>query len=293
MNCSITAPVLNTNPSLLRAAARSVLADHTGLLTPVHFVDHASSDPATCRTLAALARADGRALRLRNPTNPGPATSRNHGSRAATAARVGFLDADDRGPPRQIAHLPALQAAHPEARWQAMGMSALPPTTARWPARATARRRNARPRLGCLAAKSFSRHAPGGMAGFRLDGSDQCATAGDADRLGARATVPAVPPPHIPPMADLPQARLIKIDVEGEERLVTQGMTEALAPNCEIALNPAALRQSSGSHAIFAQAGFAPFEMLYRHDAGFCMAPLVNPAMMAELKMADPLFRRP
>jgi len=121
MDVSIIMPVFNTRGGLLRAAARSVLADPSGALAQLILVDDASTDRATRRTLDALARADGRVLLLRNPANQGPASSRNHAIRAATADWLGFLDSDDVWLPGQMTRFAAMQAAHPRARWLATG----------------------------------------------------------------------------------------------------------------------------------------------------------------------------
>jgi len=121
MKVSIIVPVFNTAAGLLDAAARSVLVDPSGMLTQLIFVDDASTDPDTRHALAEHARADRRVTLLRNPTNQGPATSRNHGLRVATADWVGFLDADDVWLPGQLARLATLQAAQPGARWLATG----------------------------------------------------------------------------------------------------------------------------------------------------------------------------
>ena len=96
--------------------------------------------------------------------------------------------------------------------------------------------------------------------------------AGEAARSGAppEAVVPGRPVPQIVPIDDLLAARLIKIDVEGAEWLVLQGLAPVLPrlhPDCAILLEvkPAALEALGGSLAeviaMMAEAGFAAFEI--------------------------------
>ncbi len=127
LQISIIAPVFDTAAPLLRAAARSVLGDATGGPAQLILVDDASSAPGTLRCLNALAAADRRVVVLRNPRNLGPASSRNHGLRAATGDWVGFLDADDVWLPGQFGRWRAMRAARPEARWLGMGHRSLRP----------------------------------------------------------------------------------------------------------------------------------------------------------------------
>ena len=150
---------------------------------------------------------------------------------------------------------------------------------------------------------------PGEVTVFLHDGSNLGGTTivpSEAERLGAReeASVPGLPLPLIIPLEDLLAARLIKIDVEGAEWLVVQGMLSVLPrlrADCEILIevNPAALHHFGGSLeallAIFAQAGFVPFEVANRYDGGFYIAPPAVPAqpfVMREFEVADLLFRR-
>ncbi len=151
---------------------------------------------------------------------------------------------------------------------------------------------------------------PGEVTVFLHDGSNLGGTtivASEAERLGAReeATVQGLPLAGIVPLSELRAARLIKIDVEGAEWLVVQGMQEILPllrADCEILMeiNPSALRHFGGSVeallAIFAQAGFAPFEVANRYDGGFYIAPPATPTepfVMRNFEVADLLFRRP
>ena len=131
--------------------------------------------------------------------------------------------------------------------------------------------------------------------------------ASEAARLGAsaEAVVEGRPLPEIVPRRALLSARLIKIDVEGAEWLVIQGMAGVLPllrEDCEILLevNPAALEQGGGSLeellAVFAAAGFAPFEVPNCYQSRFYIQPpelTVTPFTRRTFDLADLVFRRP
>ncbi len=151
---------------------------------------------------------------------------------------------------------------------------------------------------------------PGQVTVFLHDNSNLGGTtivASEAQRVGAQAeaSVEGLPLPSIVPLEDLLAARLIKIDVEGAEWLVVAGMRELLPRlrrDCEILIevNPAALREFGGSLeaflAIFAEAGFAPFEVANRYDGAFYIDPPAAPTkpfIVHDFEVADLLFRRP
>lgn len=128
----------------------------------------------------------------------------------------------------------------------------------------------------------------------------------EAERLGARqeAVVEGHPLPAIIPKTEILAARLIKIDVEGAEWLVVQGMRNLLPrlrPDVEVLceVNPAALQALGGSLeallAIFANAGFRAFEVPNPYRAQFYIdtPPLwVEPLTRHDFEVADLLFRR-
>jgi len=134
---------------------------------------------------------------------------------------------------------------------------------------------------------------------------------GEADRLGAahEALVPARPLQEIVPPEDLAAARLIKIDVEGAEWLVVQGMRDALPllrPDVSILLevNPKSIMHLGGTLAklvdIFTQAGFAASMIPNRYDEDFYFnTPDLTPRpatavdLAGDFDVADLLFRRP
>jgi len=129
----------------------------------------------------------------------------------------------------------------------------------------------------------------------------------EAVRSGAalEAMVKGRPLPDIVPPEDLLTARLIKIDVEGAEWLVVQGMAELLPqlrPDAEIllTLKRASLEAAGGSVemllALFARAGFQPFEVPNRAAAGFYILDSHGkpaPLQRADFEVADIVFRRP
>ncbi|MBS7812031.1 glycosyltransferase family 2 protein [Roseococcus pinisoli] len=145
MQTSIICPVFNTAPSLLTAAASSLLDDRSPFLRQLILVDDASDRPDTLSALDALAAADPRVLLVHAPRNLGPAGARNLGLAAATEEWVGFLDADDVWLPEQPARLRRLAAAHPEASWFGVSHRLIDPNGSWRPAR----------RLTCPVAKSL------------------------------------------------------------------------------------------------------------------------------------------
>ena len=102
-NVSVVCPVHNTDPTMLLAAARSVLRQEGAAVAELILVDDVSSSPATQEALTQLATEDPRVRLLRNPRTFGPAGTRNMGVRAATSEWIGFLDADDLWPPNSLA----------------------------------------------------------------------------------------------------------------------------------------------------------------------------------------------
>lgn len=128
----------------------------------------------------------------------------------------------------------------------------------------------------------------------------------EAERLGAaqEAVVEGRPLSQIVPLEELRAARLIKMDVEGAEWLVVQGMRDVLPllrADAEILceVNPAALRQLGGSLdellALFAGAGFQAFEVMNPYRAQFYIdtPPLqVVPLARRDFEVADLVFRR-
>ena len=106
----------------------------------------------------------------------------------------------------------------------------------------------------------------------------------------------------IVPQPDLRRARVIKIDVEGAEWLVLRGMRDVLpklAPDAEVLVevNVRALRSFGASLRdlleLFAEAGFAPFEVRNGYDARHYLEPPAAPVPLCrELEFGDLLFRR-
>jgi glycosyltransferase involved in cell wall biosynthesis len=117
MRISIVCPVHDTPPSLLAAAARSVLHDPSGVIRQLILVDDGSRREDTRRTLVEIAATDPRVTLVRSPRSLGPASARNLALAAASEDWVGFLDSDDTWLPGQPARLHGLLAAHPEAVW--------------------------------------------------------------------------------------------------------------------------------------------------------------------------------
>lgn len=130
--------------------------------------------------------------------------------------------------------------------------------------------------------------------------------AGEAARLGAteEATVEGLPLPEIVPVEELCAARLIKIDVEGAEWLVAQGMA-AILPRLRqdveilVEIKPAALEALGASLDmfldIFARAGFAPYEIANSYQPAAYMDPSparLEPLRRRDFEMADVVFRR-
>ncbi|MDB5379171.1 MAG: FkbM family methyltransferase [Rubritepida sp.] len=124
---------------------------------------------------------------------------------------------------------------------------------------------------------------PGPVTVYLHDGSNLGGTtivASEAARLATEqeAVVEGLPLPAIVPEAALLAARLIKIDVEGAEWLVAQGLRDLLPrlrPEVEILIevNPEALAVFGVTLAdfltLFATAGFACFEIDNRYDGRF------------------------
>ncbi|MFC0406738.1 glycosyltransferase family 2 protein [Roseomonas elaeocarpi] len=95
MELSVICPVFNSDPALLRAAARSVLSEgEKSGVAELILVDDASSKPATLEALRCL-HAEPRVRLVRQDSNGGPASARNRGIGEARTEWIGFLDADD------------------------------------------------------------------------------------------------------------------------------------------------------------------------------------------------------
>jgi len=149
---------------------------------------------------------------------------------------------------------------------------------------------------------------PGPVTVFLHDGSNLGGTtivASEAARLSTEqeAVVEGRPLPAIVPEAALLAARLIKIDVEGAEWLVVQGLRDLLPrlrPEAEILVEvkPEALSAFGATLedflGLFAAAGFAGFEIDNRYDGRFYIeAPSVAPGPRRQgADTFDMIFRR-
>ena len=113
---SVVIPAYNASTHI-GAALASVAAQEGGYPLEVIVVDDGSRDgTAGCvRTFAAGIRGTRLSVRLMSQPNAGPAAARNRGVRAATAALIAFLDADDRWPRYRLRVQVPLLAAHPRA----------------------------------------------------------------------------------------------------------------------------------------------------------------------------------
>lgn len=118
------------------------------------------------------------------------------------------------------------------------------------------------------------------------------------------AVVEGLPLRDIVPLEALRDARLIKIDVEGAEWLVCNGMRDVLPmlrDDAEILLevSPSALAATGGSVealiGIFAAAGFTTFEIVNDYRPSFYIAPPaleILPFRSRAFELADLVFRR-
>jgi FkbM family methyltransferase len=116
--------------------------------------------------------------------------------------------------------------------------------------------------------------------------------------------VAGLPVGDIIPKSDLLAAKLIKIDVEGAEWLVVQGLRAVLPLlRADVAIlvevNQTALAVLGGSLdallAIFAEAGFTAYEVANAYDGAFYIGPapgLPQPLTRRDFTTADLLFRR-
>jgi succinoglycan biosynthesis protein ExoO/succinoglycan biosynthesis protein ExoU len=109
IRASVVVPAYNAERTIRRAIA-SALAQ-TEQRCEVLVIDDASGD-ATAAIVASLADQDRRVSLLRNPTNRGPAASRNRGLAVARGDWVVLLDADDELLPTRIETLVALGQRH-------------------------------------------------------------------------------------------------------------------------------------------------------------------------------------
>ncbi|MFC0406737.1 FkbM family methyltransferase [Roseomonas elaeocarpi] len=128
----------------------------------------------------------------------------------------------------------------------------------------------------------------------------------EAARNGARreATVEGRPLAQIVPDEEIAAARLIKIDVEGAEWMVLQGMKDVLPrlradAEVLVEVKPAALEETGGSLeallSLFREAGFHPFEVANDYRPGFYIRPVSTtliPFTRTSFDMADLIFRR-
>ena len=126
--------------------------------------------------------------------------------------------------------------------------------------------------------------------------------AGQEHRL--EATVEGLPLVDIVPADALRQARLVKIDVEGAEWLVLQGLKGALGTlpdRCEVLMeiNARAVAETGGSVeaiiAAFRDAGFSPFEIenTYQVEEYITTRPrVIKPLTDLGFTQADVIFRR-
>lgn len=150
---------------------------------------------------------------------------------------------------------------------------------------------------------------PGPVAMYLHDDSNLGGTtiiASEAAKTGTRqeAVVEGRPLPEIVPLAEITAARLIKIDVEGAEWLVVQGMRDVLSllrQDAEILVkvNQSTLEALGGSLdaflALFAEAGFSAFEVANAYQGGFYIQPPPShlvPLRRRDFEMADLVFRR-
>ena len=117
MRISIVCPVHDTPPSLIAAAARSVLHDPSGGIRQLILVDDGSRREDTSRTLVQIAATDPRVMLLQAPDCLGPASARNLGLAVAREDWIGFLNPEDAWLPGHPARLGRVAAAHPGAAW--------------------------------------------------------------------------------------------------------------------------------------------------------------------------------
>lgn len=118
MDISVICPVMDAEPSLLRAAVASALEeiDAVGLHGEFILVDDGSTQTGTLRAITELTRGDVRIRLCRPGANAGPASARNHGLGIARGEWIGFLDADDLWLPGRLAAVQALRV-RPDIGW--------------------------------------------------------------------------------------------------------------------------------------------------------------------------------
>ena len=117
MDVSVICPVFNTHPTVLEAAARSVLDQAGPHAVELILVDDASASPVTQTALDALAAADSRVRVIRQAANGGPAVARMTGIAAARHGWIGFVDSDDLWPPGKLDQAAAVVQDRPDTRW--------------------------------------------------------------------------------------------------------------------------------------------------------------------------------
>ena len=99
---TVVCPVYDTEPEMLDACVRSVLAQSHGAFELL-LVDDASASEATRKTLQQWEGADPRIRVLRNERNMGIATTTNRGIDEASGEYIVFLDHDDELAPTALA----------------------------------------------------------------------------------------------------------------------------------------------------------------------------------------------
>jgi glycosyltransferase involved in cell wall biosynthesis len=109
IRASVIVPAYNAEPTIQRAIASALM--QTEQRCEVVVIDDASRD-ATVAIVAGIAEQDSRVSLLQNPTNLGPAASRNRGLTVARGDWIALLDADDEFVPHRIETLIALGQRH-------------------------------------------------------------------------------------------------------------------------------------------------------------------------------------
>jgi succinoglycan biosynthesis protein ExoO/succinoglycan biosynthesis protein ExoU len=109
IRASVIVPAYNAQPTIQRAITSALM--QTEPRCEVVVIDDASRD-GTAAIVAGIAEHDSRVCLLRNPTNLGPAASRNRGLAVARGDWVALLDADDEFLPHRIETLIALGERH-------------------------------------------------------------------------------------------------------------------------------------------------------------------------------------
>ena len=117
MDVSVICPVFNTHPSLITAAARSVLDQAGPHRRELILADDASTSLETQAALREVAASDERVRLVVQSTNAGPGHARTAGVQHASHDWVGFIDADDLWPDGKLDHAQAMLQERPDTRW--------------------------------------------------------------------------------------------------------------------------------------------------------------------------------